>query len=383
MKYFIIAGEASGDLHGAQLMAALKKEDSEAQFRFLGGDYMAQVAGMKPLIHYRDMAYMGFVEVAKHLTTILGFMKTARRAMLEWHPDALVLIDYPSFNLKMAKFAHERNIPAFYFISPKVWVWKEYRVKQIKKYIARMFSILPFEQEFYRRHDYDVEYVGNPTVKEIAQASTQFHDRAAFARLNGLDPEKPIIALVPGSRRKEIHDNLPTMVEAALRHPRFQAVIAGAPSIDDTLYHTTLLPLGVRLPVLHGKSFELVHHARAAIVTSGTATLEAALLRTPQVACYRMNGKKYLYKFYRRLLKGKYVTLPNLITDAAVIPELLLHQCTPDAIDSWLQQLLPDTAQRQAMLDGYDRMARLLTAKDCTASTASGIIQYLNSHARH
>lgn len=157
MKYFIIAGEASGDLHGAQLMAALKKEDSEAQFRFLGGDYMAQVAGMKPLIHYRDMAYMGFVEVAKHLTTILGFMKTARRAMFEWHPDALVLIDYPSFNLKMAKFAHERNIPAFYFISPKVWVWKEYRVKQIKKYIARMFSILPFEQEFYRRHDYDVE----------------------------------------------------------------------------------------------------------------------------------------------------------------------------------------------------------------------------------
>ncbi len=380
MKYFIIAGEASGDLHGSQLIQALKEQDSEAEFQFLGGDLMARAAGVQPIIHYRDMAYMGFVEVAKHLGAILGFMKTAREAMLAHRPDALVLIDYPSFNLKMAKFAHEQHIPAFYFISPKVWVWKEYRVKEIKKYIARLFSILPFEQEFYRRHDYEVEYVGNPTVKEIAQASERFSDFDTFAASNGLDPHKTVIAIVPGSRRKEIHDNLPTMVEAALRHPECQAVIAGAPSLDDALYHDTLAPLGVKLPILKGKTFELVHHARVAIVTSGTATLEAAVLRTPQVACYRMNGKKYLYRFYRRLLKGKYVTLPNLITDETIIPELLLHYCTADAIDEWLGKLLPEGAPRRAMLAGYDRMAQRLTTRDCSTNTARGIIQYLHDH---
>ena len=376
-KYFIIAGEASGDIHGASLIRALRQEDAKAQFQFLGGDMMAEAAGVRPLIHYRDMAYMGFVEVLKHLPTILGFMATAKKAIMDNRPDAVILIDYPSFNLKIAKFAHDKGIPCFYFISPKVWVWKEYRVKQIKRYIARLFSILPFEMAFFRKHDYEVEYVGNPSVKEIADAAQQFTHFSTFVADNGLDDEKPIIAIVPGSRRKEIRDNLPTMVEAALRHPDYQLVIAGAPSISQHLYDEVLEPLGVQVPVLHGKSFELVHHARVALVTSGTATLETAILGTPQIACYRMNGSKFIYKFYRRLLKGKYVTLPNLVTDEPIIPELLLHFCSADAVDSHLTVLLADSAERKQMLDGYSRMRQILTNKDCTTCTAKGIVEYL------
>ena len=248
-KYFIIAGEASGDIHGASLIRALRQEDADAQFQFLGGDMMAEAAGVRPLIHYRDMAYMGFVEVLKHLPTILGFMATAKKAIMDNRPDAVILIDYPSFNLKIAKFAHDKGIPCLYFISPKVWVWKEYRVKQIKRYIARLFSILPFETAFFRKHDYEVEYVGNPSVKEIDEAAQKFTHFSTFVADNGLDDEKPIIAIVPGSRRKEIRDNLPTMVEAALRHPDYQLVIAGAPSISQHLYDEVLEPLGVQVPV--------------------------------------------------------------------------------------------------------------------------------------
>ena len=204
MKYFIIAGEASGDIHGAALMASIKQDDPDAQFQFLGGDLMAQQAGVQPLIHFRDMAYMGFVDVILHLPTILGFMKTAKQAIISNRPDALILIDYPSFNLKMAKFAHAQGIPCFYFISPKVWAWKEYRVKDIKRYITRLYSILPFETEFFRRHAYEVEYVGNPTVKEIAEAAKCFGTFVQFAAAHALHPERPIIALVPGSRRSEI-----------------------------------------------------------------------------------------------------------------------------------------------------------------------------------
>lgn len=378
MRYFIIAGEASGDIHGAQLITAIKAHDAEAKFQFLGGDLMAQAAGAVPLIHYRDMAFMGFIEVLKHLKSIMGFLKTAKRAIQDNRPDALVLIDYPSFNLKMAKFAFEQGIPAFYFISPKVWAWKEYRVKSIKKYIARMFTILPFETEFYRRHDYEVAYVGNPTVKEIAQAGEKFRDFKGFAAVNGLDPHKPIIALVPGSRRKEIRDNLPVMAQAAQLYPQCQAVIAGAPGIDAILYTETLAPLGVKLPVVHGQSFELVHHARVAVVTSGTATLEAAILKTPQVACYRMNGSPLVYRFYSLLLHGKYVTLPNLITSEGVIPELLLHYCTVEAVAKWLDTLLADTSQRNKMLAGYKRMLDRLTTMDCADNTAQGIIKFLN-----
>lgn len=375
MKYFIIAGEASGDIHGSALIEALKQQDGQAQFDFLGGDLMARSAGHEPLIHYRDMAFMGFIEVIKHLGSILGFMKRAKQAMTENRPGALILIDYPSFNLKMAKWAEGQGIPVFYFISPKVWAWKEYRVKDIKRYVKRVYSILPFETEFYRKHDYDVEYVGNPTVKEIAAALAKMRPAAKFRADNDLGSEKPIIAIVPGSRKKEIRDNLPTMLAAARLHSDCQSVIAGAPSIEDELYRDVMGDY--KVPVLRKQTFELVHNARVALVTSGTATLETALLGTPQVACYRMNGSKRVYWFYSKLIKGKYVTLPNLITDAPIIPELLLHNCSVENVDGWLAKLLNDGSERQEMLNGYRRMAEMLTEKDCAMTTAQRIIEQL------
>lgn len=375
MRYFIIAGEASGDIHGSALIASLKEQDNDAQIEFLGGDLMAQNAGHEPLIHYRDMAFMGFIEVIKHLGSILGFMKKAKEAIASKRPDALILIDYPSFNLKMAKWVKQHGIPVFYFISPKVWAWKEWRVKDIKRYVDRMFSILPFETEFYRKHEYEVEYVGNPTVKEINNAVTPMRDATQFCADNGLDPSKPIIALLPGSRMKEIRDNLPTMIAAAKLHNSCQTVIAGAPSIEDDAY--SLAIKGKRIPVLRDQTFELVRHSRVALVTSGTATLETALLGTPQVACYRMNGSKLVYSFYRKLIKGNYVTLPNLIADAPIIPELLLHNCNVESVDDHLTQLLNESDERKAMIEGYERIAKILTTKDCTQITAQRIIQQL------
>ncbi|MBR5672838.1 MAG: lipid-A-disaccharide synthase [Muribaculaceae bacterium] len=376
MKYFLIAGEASGDLHAAHLIESLKQEDPGAEFRFLGGDLMAAQAGVDPIIHYRDMAYMGFADVVKHLGKILGFLGTARRAIDEWHPDGVILVDYPSFNLKVAKYAHNLGIPVHYFISPKVWVWKEWRVKDIRRYVDHMYCILPFEPDWYQERGYKATYVGNPTVQEVAQASKDFPDFAHFIEKNNL-PDRPIIALVPGSRVREIRDNLPLMLQAAARHPEYQPVIAGAPSIDDDLYRTVMGDKAV--PVLRDATYPLVHHARAALVTSGTATLETALLGTPQVACYRFNGSKWSYNFYRRLLSGKYVTLPNLITDEPVIPELLMHLCTVDSIDEHLSQLLGDTPERTAMLDGYRRLADRLGTNVCTATAAHLIVDSLPS----
>lgn len=367
MKYFLIAGEASGDLHASHLIESLKQLDPEAQFRFLGGDMMSAQAGTQPIIHYRDMAYMGFADVVRHLGKILGFLGTARRSIDEWQPAAVILVDYPSFNLKVAKYAHNLGIPVHYFISPKVWVWKEWRVKDIRRYVNHMYCILPFEPDWYRERDYKATYVGNPTVQEVAQASKNFLDFAQFIEEFGL-ADKPIIALVPGSRVREIRDNLPLMLEAAARHPEYQAVIAGAPSIDDSLYRDVMGNQAV--PVLRDATYPLVHHARAAIVTSGTATLETALLGTPQVACYRFNGSKLSYNFYRRLLTGKYVTLPNLIVDEPVIPELLMHLCTVDSIDSHLSQLLADSDERTTMLGGYQRLAERLGTDVCTETAA-------------
>ena len=372
MKYFLIAGEASGDLHASHLIESIKQLDQTAEFRYLGGDLMAAQVGAPPIIHYRDMAYMGFADVVKHLGKILGFLGTARRAIDEWQPEALILVDYPSFNLKVAKYAHNLGIPVHYFISPKVWVWKEWRVKDIRRYVDHMYCILPFEPDWYRERGYEAAYVGNPTVQEVAQASKDFPDLSHFIEQNGLS-DRPIIALVPGSRVREIRDNLPLMLEAAARHPEYQAVIAGAPSIDESLYREVMA--GKSVPVLRDATYPLVHHSRAALVTSGTATLETALLGTPQVACYRFNGSKWSYNFYRRLLTGKYVTLPNLITDEPIIPELLMHLCTVDSIDQHLTNLLDETEDRKAMLDGYRRLAERLGTDICTATAARLITQ--------
>lgn len=372
MKYFIIAGEASGDIHGAELINSLRALDETAEIRFFGGDKMAQAAGTQPIVHYKDMAYMGIVEVVKHLGPILGFLKTAKAVIDDYAPDAVVLIDYPSFNLKVAKYAHKRGVKTFYFISPKVWAWKEYRVKQIKKYITTLYSILPFETEFFARHHYAVEYVGNPTVGEIAEARLHFADADVFKWKNGLRG-LPIIALVPGSRVKEILDNLPIMLEASKRYlDEYQIVIAGAPGVDRALYDEVLAQAGAKRDavVIEQQTFELVSHARVALVTSGTATLETAVLGTPQVVCYRMGGSKWLKRIYPYVLKVKYVSLPNLIAGTEVIPELLLSDCTADAVAAHLEALLPDGEVRDAMLRGYETMKMRLGTARCTDTAA-------------
>ena len=385
MKYFLIAGEASGDIHAAQLIAEIGKCDADARFRFFGGDLMADAAGCPPIVHYSEMAFMGFIEVLKHIGQIAGFLKRAKNEIDNWKPDAVILVDYPSFNLKVAKYAHSRGIPAFYFISPKVWAWKEYRVKQIKRYIAEMYSILPFETEFYARHDYRVEYVGNPTVKEMAEARSHFRPAAQFRQQNGLDASRPIIAILPGSRHKEIRDNLPEMIAACNTFPQCQIVIGGAPNIDEAEYRNVLRTGDIdnaNTPkILFGQSFELVANARAAVVTSGTATLETAVLGTPQVVCYRMNGSKRVYNIYKHLLKVKYVSLPNLIADEPILTELLLHFCDRRSIARTLEPLLGDTPQRSEMLAGYVRMMNRLGTGDCAANAADRLIKYL--HNRH
>ena len=376
-----IAGEASGDIHAAQLIKSLREKDENAEFRFFGGDFMEQACGVRPMVHYKDMAFMGFIEVIKHLGSIMGFLKTAQRIIDEWQPHAVVLVDYPSFNLKVAKYAHSRNIPVFYYISPKVWAWKEYRVKQIKKYVTELYSILPFETEFFARHDYNVEYVGNPTVNEIVDASKCFHSREEFCSLNGISGDKEIVAILPGSRKKEIRDNLKEMLGAVARFEGLQPVIAGAPGLEKEFYDGVFAEIGYKgqePKVLFGKSFELVHHAKAAIVTSGTATLETAILRTPQVVCFRMGGSKLVYKFYSMLLKVKYVSLPNLIADSEVVKELLLHYCNADNIANELAQILDKKSERyHTITSGYEKIANKLTSARSAETAATKLLKKL------
>lgn len=371
MHYFIIAGEASGDLHGATLIEALKTEDPSAGFTFLGGDRMAAAAGCAPMIHDRDMAYMGFSEVIRHLGRITGNLRRTRAGLLEASADCLILIDYPSFNLKVAKTAHKAGIPVYYYISPKIWAWKEWRIKAIRRYVSRMFSILPFEVDFYRRHDFDVDYVGNPSVEEIAKLMGSISDRQTFLKEHKLR-DRPVVALLPGSRMGEIRCNLPVMVGVMQRYPQYRAVIAGAPDIADEVYAAYC-----DYPIVRGATFDLLANSRAALVTSGTATLETALLGVPQVVVYRSNGSKIAYKIMRRLIKVDFVALPNLIVGRQIIPEMLLHECTVDAVSSQLTPLLTDTAERRAQLDGYDVMRQRLGSSTAAVTTARLIIASL------
>lgn len=381
MKYFVIAGEASGDIHAARLIKALRTADDKAEFKFFGGDFMERACGMKPVVHYKDMAYMGFVEVIRHLGTIMGFLKTANGIIDNWRPDAVILVDYPSFNLKVAKHAHSAGVPVFYYISPKVWAWKEYRVKQIKKYVTELYSILPFETDFFARHDYRVEYVGNPTVNEIQEVRSGFRSREQFYVDNALHADKRLIAVLPGSRKREIQENLREMLSAVSRFPDCQAVVGGAPGLDAEFYDTVFEQLGYaanKPTVLFGKSFELVHHADAALVTSGTATLETAILNTPQVVCYRMGGSKLVYRFYSRLLKVKYVSLPNLIADSPVVKELLLHFCNADNIAAELSLLLDRNSECfRSVKTGYEEIARRLTNAQSAETAAERILKKL------
>lgn len=368
MHYFISAGEPSGDLHASALIAALRRLDPDARFTFLGGDLMAEAAGVDPVIHYNRMAFMGFSEVLRNLRTIFGNMRIARRALADSKCDALILVDYPSFNLKLAKEANRMNIPVFYYIAPKVWAWKEWRVKDIRRYVRRVLSILPFEQDYFDRKRVAATYVGNPSREEIDSRIAAMPPKEDFIRAHSLDPDRPILALVPGSRRGEIKNNLPIMDAVARRHPDLQAVIAGAPGMPIDFYRQFS-----DLPVLTGATFDLMCHAQAALVTSGTATLECALAATPQVVCYRANGVRLSYNIMKHLLKIKYVSLPNLIADAPIIPEMLVHLCTIDSVDAELTDILPGSPGRQRQLDGYARLRRIL-GSDTAAETAASLI---------
>lgn len=373
MHYFLIAGEASGELHASALMHALRERDPEARFTFLGGDLMAAEAGCAPVVHYRDMAFMGFVDVIMNLGQIRRNYRAAREAISTSGADCLILIDYPSFNLDMAAFVRKLGMPVFYFISPKVWAWKEYRVKTIRRLVDRMLCILPFEVEFYRRHGMEVDYVGNPSVSEVKSRLDAAPALDEFLSDNSLD-RRPIIALLPGSRKGEIKDNLPVMAEAVSSFPDFRPVIAGAPGLDTGFYSSL-----TSLPVLHDATYALLRHCRAALVTSGTATLETALAGVPQVVLYRSVGWKLSYEIMKHILKVRYVSLPNLIADEEIVPEMLLHLCTPDLVKAKLAPLLDDTPERRVMLDGYRRMKDSLGDKDAPAEAARIIFDRLQN----
>lgn len=371
MKYFLIAGEASGDLHASALIEQLRAQDPKAEFAFLGGDLMAQAADAQPVIHYREMAYMGFVEVARHTRQVLRNFKRARQAIDNFKPDKLILIDYPSFNLKMAAHARKRGIEVCYYISPKVWAWKSWRVKTIKKVVDKMLVIFPFEVPFYAERGMAVTYVGNPSVEEVDAKLAAAPSREEFIKRNRLPERKKIIALLPGSRMSEIRTNLPLMVDAAKRFPQYRAVIAGAPGIDPAVYEC----YGSNIPVVRDQTFDLLANSHAAVVTSGTATLETALAGVPQVAVFRNCGSKLVYKIMRRIIKGRFVTLPNLIADSEIIPELLLHLCTADTITAHLAPLLPDDSpQRQAQLTAYATLRRILGSSTAATTAATQII---------
>ena len=376
MKYYLIVGEASGDLHASNLMRALKEKDAEAEFRFFGGDLMFAEGGSL-VKHYRELAYMGFIPVLMHLPTIFKNMRVCKQDIVEWQPDALILVDYPGFNLNIAKYIHRHtSIPVFYYISPKIWAWKEYRIKNIKRDVDQLYSILPFEVDFFEgKHHYPIHYVGNPTLDEVAlykQTHPQGFER--FVADNGLS-EKPVIALLAGSRKQEIKDNLSLMIKAASEFADFQLVLAGAPGISPAFYQDFLK--GKDVKVVFGKTYELLNHASFALVTSGTATLETALFRVPQVVCYYTPVGKFISFMRKLVLSVKYISLVNLIAGRTVVQELVADTMTVKNMRNELNRLIHDEAYRQHMLEGYEEIAQKLGTAGAPQHAASLMIDYL------
>lgn len=382
MKYYLIAGEASGDLHASRLMQSLRRVDGEAEFRFFGGDLMSAAGGMR-VRHYRDLAYMGFVPVLLHLRTIFRNMAFCKRDIIEWHPDVVILVDYPGFNLDIAKFLHAKtSIPAYYYISPKIWAWKEYRIKNIKRDVSELFSILPFEVPFFEgKHGYKIHYVGNPTADEVSgflKTYTDSYDE--FCSKNALDSRRPVIALLAGSRKQEIKDNLPDMIEAASRFAdKYQLVVAGAPSISADYYARFIS--GQPVKIVYGQTYELLAHSRAAVVTSGTATLETALFNVPQVVCYETPIPKVIAFLRKHLLKVRYISLVNLIADREVVRELVADTFSADNIAAELSRLLPDGACRSSMLEGYAEVRRRLGDRIAPDNAAEIMVRLLKKES--
>ena len=380
MKYYLIVGEASGDLHASRLMRSLKKYDELAEFRFFGGDLMAAEGGTR-VKHYKELAYMGFVPVLLHLGTIFSNMKRCKEDIVAWKPDVVILVDYPGFNLNIAKFLKKNTlIPVYYYISPKIWAWKEWRIKSIKRDVSEMFSILPFEVPFYeQKHKYPVHYVGNPTAQEVAEFRAGYHQTyEEFCRENNLDSRKPIIALLAGSRLQEIKDNLPAMIEVAERFEDYQMVLAGAPSIEDEYYNKFLEGTPVR--VVKNKTYQLLSHTTAALVTSGTATLETALFNVPQVVCYETPLPKLIRFAFNHVLKVDYISLVNLVANKEVVPEMFADKFTIDGIANELYKIMPGQPARERMLAEYQEVLRELGSKVAPDEAASIMVDLLRKH---
>ena len=380
MKYYLIVGEASGDLHASRLMRSLKKYDELAEFRFFGGDLMAAEGGTR-VKHYKELAYMGFVPVLLHLGTIFSNMKRCKEDIVAWKPDVVILVDYPGFNLNIAKFLKKNTlIPVYYYISPKIWAWKEWRIKSIKRDVSEMFSILPFEVPFYeQKHKYPVHYVGNPTAQEVAEFRAGYHQtHEEFCRENNLDSRKPIVALLAGSRLQEIKDNLPAMIEVAERFEDYQMVLAGAPSIEDEYYDKFLEGTPVR--VVKNKTYQLLSHTTAALVTSGTATLETALFNVPQVVCYETPLPKLIRFAFNHVLKVDYISLVNLVANKEVVPEMFADKFTIDGIANELYKIMPGQPARERMLAEYQEVLRELGNKVAPDEAASIMVDLLRKH---
>ena len=380
MKYYLIVGEASGDLHASRLMRSLKKYDELAEFRFFGGDLMAAEGGTH-VKHYKELAYMGFVPVLLHLGTIFSNMKRCKEDIVAWKPDVVILVDYPGFNLNIAKFLKKNTlIPVYYYISPKIWAWKEWRIKSIKRDVSEMFSILPFEVPFYeQKHKFPVHYVGNPTAQEVAEFRAGYHQtHEEFCQENNLDSRKPIIALLAGSRLQEIKDNLPAMIEVAERFEDYQMVLAGAPSIEDEYYDKFLEGTPVR--VVKNKTYQLLSHTTAALVTSGTATLETALFNVPQVVCYETPLPKLIRFAFNHVLKVDYISLVNLVANKEVVPEMFADKFTIDGIANELYKIMPGQPARERMLAEYQEVLRELGSKVAPDEAASIMVDLLRKH---
>lgn len=380
MKYYLIVGEASGDLHASRLMRSLKKYDELAEFRFFGGDLMAAEGGTR-VKHYKELAYMGFVPVLLHLGTIFSNMKRCKEDIVAWKPDVVILVDYPGFNLNIAKFLKKNTlIPVYYYISPKIWAWKEWRIKSIKRDVSEMFSILPFEVPFYeQKHKYPIHYVGNPTAQEVAEFRAGYHQtHEEFCRENNLDSRKPIIALLAGSRLQEIKDNLPAMIEVAERFEDYQMVLAGAPSIEAEYYDKFLEGTPVR--VVKNKTYQLLSHTTAALVTSGTATLETALFNVPQVVCYETPLPKLIRFAFNHVLKVDYISLVNLVPNKEVVPEMFADKFTIDGIANELYKIMPGQPARERMLAEYQEVLRELGSKVAPDEAASIMVDLLRKH---
>ena len=378
MKYFLIVGEASGDLHASNLMKALQSADSDAEFRFYGGDLMKSVGGTL-VKHYKEMAYMGFVPVLLHLRTILKNMKACKRDIMAWKPDVLILVDYPGFNLDIAKYIRKHSsIPIYYYISPKIWAWKEHRIKNIRRDVDELFSILPFEVDFYQRHHYPIHYVGNPCVDAVEAFKASENGRETsevFRQAFGLS-SKPLIAVLAGSRRQEIKDNLRIMMQTAQQFTDYQFVIAGVSTIEED-YYRMFIPKDMDVKLVFDQTYRLLQQSEAALVTSGTATLETALFEVPQVVCYYTACGKLMNLLKRLILKVKYISLVNLIVDREIVIELIGDQMNTKRLDVELRKILKGGEARSQLLADYTEMRKRLGDAGASQRAAREIVAHL------